>query len=157
MRLELVFAPDPVHRRRRQTGIAAANRRTLHCVLPSGGVSGVVASTRATSSSSICRGRPEREACTRPSRPRSAKFRRHSLTIGSDTPAYGAICVFVTPSAALSTIRARSACCWEADGARDTERSIAWSSPRARSSPRAPRQPPYSNYIINGATCKTLH
>lgn len=45
-----------------------------------------------------------------PSRRRSAKFARHSLTVGSDTPASAVIWVFVAASAARNTIRARSSC-----------------------------------------------
>ena len=103
--------------------VAAASRRTLQCVVPSGGGSSVLASTRWTSSSSISRGRPERGASASPSRRRSAKLRRHSPTVGNDTPASAAICVFVAPSAARSTIRARNACCCDADGVRSTARN----------------------------------
>jgi hypothetical protein len=92
-------------------------------VLPSGGVCSVIATTRCTSSSSIVRGRPERGASANPAKRRSPKLRRHKPAVGNDTPSSAAIWVFVAPSAARSTIRARSACCCDTDGRRSNARN----------------------------------
>ena len=102
-----------------------------------------MASTRCTSSSSICRGRPDRGASTNPSSPRSQKFRRHNPTVGSDTPTSAAICVFDAPSEARNTIRARIACCWGADGVRSTVRNSRSSSSDSSiaAATRATKQP----------------
>ena len=111
MRLELVLAPDPMHRRRRDPGrrrqpphapMRAAVRRRLQRLRPA------PAGPRHRRS---CAGDPSAARRPDPARRRSPKLRRHKPTVGSDTPASAAICVFVAPSAARSTIRARSACC----------------------------------------------
>jgi hypothetical protein len=58
---------------------------------------------------SRCRGRPDRAWSSNPARPRAAYRLRQPITVGPDTPTSSAIAVFDTPSAASSTIRARSA------------------------------------------------
>src|SRR5207245_5899381 len=132
-----------------ETPVAAASRRTLQCVLPSGGLSSVLARTRPTSSSSICRGLPERGASASPSRRRSQKFRRHNPTVGKDTCVSAAICVLVTPSAARKTIRARVACCWGTEGRRSHDcSSRSSSSERSITSAARPTTPTYQNYLM---------
>jgi hypothetical protein len=85
-----------------------------------------------------------------PSSPRSEKFRRHNPTVGSDTPTSAAIWLFDAPSAARNTIRARIACCCEADGVLSTERSSASSSSDSTiiAAVRATR-PPYAKSLTN--------
>src|SRR5665647_2613302 len=53
-------------------------------------------------------GLPDRGASASPARPRSANRERHITTVGSAQPTRAAICLPGTPSAASSTIRARS-------------------------------------------------
>jgi hypothetical protein len=119
VKLELVIAPDPCTVED-EIPVAAASRRTLQCVVPSGGGSSVLANTRLTPSSVIWRGRPDRGAVSNPSIRRSEKFRRHSPTVGSDTPTSRAISVLLAPVAARNTIRARIACSRGADGVLST-------------------------------------
>ena len=54
-----------------------------------------------------CRGRPGWGASARPARPCSLKRRRHSSTVGIDTPSSSATSTLAAPSAARRTIRAR--------------------------------------------------
>jgi hypothetical protein len=56
----------------------------------------------------IVGGLPERRASARPANPRSAYRDRHNTTVGSEHPTRAAISLPATPSAANSTIRARS-------------------------------------------------
>ena len=89
----------------------SASRRLDQCVTPcpasaSGG--GVTVADRISviaSSVSTRRGPPGRGASSSPS---SAYCRRHFTTVGSVQPTRSAICGPVSPSAASSTIRARS-------------------------------------------------
>src|SRR5215211_2362157 len=105
--------------------VSRASRRTLQCDSPAGGGSSVLASTRCTVSSSIARGRPERGRSASPLRPARANCARHRLTVGSDRPSSPAMSVLLAPSAARSTIRARSASFCATDGVRSRRRSSA--------------------------------
>ena len=142
MGLELVIPPDPVDRRRRDPGrggqpahapVRAAVRRRLER-LGQHTLDLVVIDLRA--------GAP---SAARPPAHRGAarqKLRRHNPTVGSDTPASAAICVFVAPSAARNTIRARNACCCDADGARSTARNSRSSSSESSIVTAARAMPP---------------
>ena len=149
--LELVITPDPVHRRRRDprrgrepahAPVRAPVRRRLQR-LREHPLNLVVVDLRADD--------PTAARHASPSSPRSQKFRRHNPTVGNDTPTSAAICVFDAPSAARNTIRARIACCCDADGVRSTARKLALLLLRQldRPQPPAPRPPPYRNSLTN--------
>jgi hypothetical protein len=93
----------------------SASRRLDQCVTPwarsasGGGVTVADKISAITSSVSTVRGPPGRGASSRPASPSSAYCRRHLITVGSVQPTRAAICGPVSPSAASSTIRARSA------------------------------------------------
>src|SRR5215216_3752465 len=105
-----------------------AIERVDQCVASLGVVSSVRTTTSSTCSSVIVRGRPGRGSSVSPSSRRSAKRLRHLVTIGRVTPSRWAISVFLSPSAAASTIRDRCANPWA------LVRRRAHASNRARSS-----------------------
>jgi hypothetical protein len=92
-----------------------ASRRDDQCVTPAarkdsgGGVTVADKISPIASSVSTVRGPPGRGASSSPASPPAAYCRRHLTTVGSVQPALSAICGPVSPSAASSTIRARSA------------------------------------------------
>jgi len=93
----------------------SASRRLDQCVTPAarsdsgGGVSVAARTWHATSSVSTVFGPPGRGASSSPASPRPEYWRRHLITAGSVQPARSAICAPVSPLAASSTIRGRSA------------------------------------------------
>jgi hypothetical protein len=93
----------------------SASRRLDQCVTPwaasdrGGGVTVAARISHTASSVSTVFGPPGRGASSSPARPSSAYCRRHLITVGSVQPIRPAICGPVSPSAASSTIRARSA------------------------------------------------
>ena len=93
----------------------SASRRLDQCVTPmacsdSGGGATVADRISLTAFSvSTVFGPPGRGASSSPASPSSAYCRRHLTTVGSVHPARSAICGPVSPSAASSTILARSA------------------------------------------------
>ena len=149
MGLELVITPDPVDRRRRDP-VAAASRRTLQCVAPvRRRLERLGEHTLNLVIVDLPRA-PRPRRVTRPSSPRSQKLRRHNPTVGNDTPTSAAICVFDAPSDARNTIRARIACCCDADGVRNTARNSRSSSSDSSiaAATRATNQP-YRNSLTN--------
>jgi hypothetical protein len=88
---------------------ASAMPRELQCVRPAGRRSSVAVTTSATFSSVTVRGAPGRGSSNSPSRRRSAKRRRHVATVIRATPSRSTIARLLKPSAASSTISARSA------------------------------------------------
>jgi hypothetical protein len=79
-------------------------------VIPSsaGGSVSVIARISSRTAGGIVGGFPGRGASASPARPRSANRDRHRITVGSLHPTRPAISTPGTPSAASSTIRARS-------------------------------------------------
>ena len=108
--------------------VACAIERVLHWVASRGFSSSVLRTTSATASSSMRRGRPERGSSSSPSRRCSAKRLRHFLAVWLVTPSTLPICTLVSPSAASSTMCARS------DRPRQTLRTRASRSSSLRSS-----------------------
>jgi Tetracyclin repressor-like, C-terminal domain len=92
----------------------SASRRADQCVTPAacrasgGGVTVADRISLTTRSVSTVFGPPGRGASSSPASPSSAYWRRHLTTVGSVHPTRSAICGPVSPSAASSTIRARS-------------------------------------------------
>ena len=103
--------------------------RVLQCVASRGFSSSVLRTTSATASSSMHRGRPGRGSSWSPSMPCSANRLRHFLAVRLLMPSVAAICTLFSPSAASSTMCARS------DTARHTLRPRASRSNSLRSSP----------------------
>ncbi len=108
---------------------ARAMPRELQCVRPAGRVSSVAVTTSATFPSLTVRGAPGRGSSASPSIRRSAKRRRHRATVIRATPSRSTIARLLSPSAASSTICARSA----SPRATFRRRSRASSSPRSAS------------------------
>jgi hypothetical protein len=88
---------------------ALAMPRELQCVRPVGNVSSVAVTTSAIFSSLTVRGAPERGSSSRPSRRRSANRLRQVVTVTRVMPSRSAIARLLMPSAASSTISARTA------------------------------------------------
>ena len=86
-----------------------ANDRVDQCVASFGIVSNVREITASTRSSSTVRGRPGRGSSNRPSSRSATNRARHLPTVIRLTPSRSATSVLPQPSAALSTIRDRSA------------------------------------------------
>jgi hypothetical protein len=88
---------------------ALAMPRELQCVRPAGSLSSVAVTTSATFSSVTVRGAPGRGSSRSPSSRRSAKRRRQVATVMRATPRRSTIARLLKPSAASSTISARTA------------------------------------------------
>ena len=86
---------------------SAADHRDCGTRRSSGG-SHAIALTSATTAAGNTRGRPGRLRSPSPSRPSRANRPRHLLTTFTCTSSRAAICVFSSPSAASSTILART-------------------------------------------------
>ena len=92
----------------------SASRRDDQCVTPcacsdpGGGVTVAARISHTASSVSTVFGPPGRCASASPASPDPAYWRRHLITVGPVHPARSAICAPVSPSAASSTMRARS-------------------------------------------------
>jgi hypothetical protein len=108
----------------------SANNRLDQCVMPSsaGGSVKVTAKISSRIDWSIVGGFPERASSTSPPNPRSANRDLHRITVGSLQPTRSAISTPGTPSAASSTIRARSTTRAGSPLARTRRRSTARSS-----------------------------
>jgi hypothetical protein len=89
------------------------------------GISHASALTPATTRAGNTRGLPGRGASARPSMPRSQYRRRHLRTVSSQIPSRCAITQFSNPSAASSTIRARTTSRNGAVARRDNDSSSA--------------------------------
>ena len=83
--------------------------RVLQCVAPDGRLSNVCTMTLSSVASSILRGTPGRGSSSSPSRPRSAKRRRHFPTVCGVTRSRAATALLLSPAAQPNTMRARSA------------------------------------------------
>jgi hypothetical protein len=88
---------------------AFAIERVLQCVASIGIVSSVLVTTSAILSSPILRGAPQRGSSSRPSKRFFANRRRQVPTVSREMPSSSAIAQLFMPSAANSTICARSA------------------------------------------------
>jgi hypothetical protein len=88
----------------------AASRRDDQCVMPSsvGGSVSVIARISSRTTGGMVGGFPDRGSSASPAIPCSANRDRHRITVGSEQPTRSAISRPGNPSAANSTIRARS-------------------------------------------------
>ena len=84
-------------------------RFVLQCVASAGIVSSVFVTTSAIFSSPILRGAPQRGSSSRPSKRFLANRFRHSPAVSRERPSVAAIAQLFMPSAANSTISARTA------------------------------------------------
>src|SRR5205823_9600917 len=86
-----------------------AIERVLQCVASAGSVSSVLVTTSAILSSPILRGAPQRGSSSRPSKRLLANRFRQSPAVSREMPSSSAIAQLFMPSAASSTISARTA------------------------------------------------
>ena len=86
-----------------------AIERVLQCVAAAGIVSSVFVTTSAIFSSPILRGAPQRGSSSRPSKRFLTNRFRHSPAVSRERPSVAAIAQLFMPSAANSTISARTA------------------------------------------------